>query len=309
MAALEIPAHAKINLSLDVLGKRPDGYHELKMIMQTVELHDTVSINTSAGDGISLKCKGSWVPEDKTNTAWKAAALLAGRYGIKDGISIAIDKEIPVAAGMAGGSADAAAVLKGLNELFSLGLDLGTLKEIGRLVGADVPYCLEGGTRLAEGIGERLTELPDFSGVEVLLINPGISVSTAWVYGNLKAEQIGSEERPETDTLIGALSAHDTAAVARNMKNVLERVTIPRHPVIREAKDRLLELGALGSMMSGSGPTVFGIFADRALAARAMNRLSEDNRWTCRLTRTTRTTGTLGTIGSIETADGGAQAY
>jgi 4-diphosphocytidyl-2-C-methyl-D-erythritol kinase len=172
MAVLEIPAHAKINLGLDVLGKRPDGYHELKMIMQTLELHDTVRLETTGGAGISLKCGSRFVPEDSTNTAWKAAALLMDRYEIKGGVRINIIKRIPVAAGMAGGSSDAAAVLRGLNELFSLGLGRDILRELGKLVGADVPYCIEGGTRLAEGIGERLTVLSDFSGSTFCWSNP-----------------------------------------------------------------------------------------------------------------------------------------
>ncbi|HEX2945344.1 MAG TPA: 4-(cytidine 5'-diphospho)-2-C-methyl-D-erythritol kinase [Clostridia bacterium] len=286
MAVLEIPAHAKINLSLDVLGKRPDGYHELRMIMQTVELHDTVRLETTEETAITLKCGSRFVPEDSTNTAWKAAALLMDRYGIKGGVRINIIKRIPVAAGMAGGSADAAAVLRGMNKLFSLGLGGDTLRELGRLVGADVPYCIEGGTRLAEGTGERLTALEDFGGVDILLVKPGIGVSTAWVYGNLKADEIRDEERPDTDTLIQALTERDIDTLAHNMKNVLERVTIPRHGIIREAKERLMELGALGSMMSGSGPTVFGIFRDAGSASEALQKLSADDRWICRQTRT-----------------------
>lgn len=287
MAALEIPAHAKINLSLDVLGKRPDGYHELKMIMQTVELHDTVRLSTTEQKGITLECGSRFVPEDSTNTAWKAAALMMDRYRANSGVRISIVKRIPVAAGMAGGSADAAAVLRGLNELLSLGLDFDALRELGKLVGADVPYCVEGGTRLAEGIGERLTVLADFNGVDILLVKPNIGVSTAWVYGNLRADEIRDEERPDTDMLISAVYAHDAATVAGNMKNVLERVTIPRHGIIREAKAQLLELGAMGSMMSGSGPTVFGIFPDTASAAGALRKLSADRRWSCLQTRTT----------------------
>ncbi len=290
MAALDIPAHAKINLGLDVLGKRPDGYHELKMIMQTVELHDTVRLSTTEENGITLECGSRFVPGDSTNTAWKAAALLMDRYGTKSGVRINIVKRIPVAAGMAGGSADAAAVLRGLNELFSLGLGVDTLRELGKLVGADVPYCIEGGTRLAEGIGERLTVLRDFSGVDILLVKPNIGVSTAWVYGNLRADEIRDEERPDTDMLISAIYAQDAAVVAENMKNVLERVTIPRHGIISEAKTRLMELGALGSMMSGSGPTVFGIFPDAGSAAVALRKLSADQRWNCLQTRTTNLT-------------------
>jgi 4-diphosphocytidyl-2-C-methyl-D-erythritol kinase len=187
---------------------------------------------------------------------------------------------------MAGGSADAAAVLRGLNELFSLGLGVDALRELGKLVGADVPYCIEGGTRLAEGIGERLTVLRDFSGIDILLVKPNIGVSTAWVYGNLRADEIRDEERPDTD-MLSAINAQDAAVVAGNMKNVLERVTIPRHGIISEAKTRLMELGALGSMMSGSGPTVFGIFPDAESAAAALRKLSADHSWSCLQTRTT----------------------
>lgn len=286
MAVLEIPAHAKINLSLDVLGRREDGYHELRTIMQTVKLHDMIRLETADGSGISLECGSRWVPEDGANTAWKAAGLLMSRYGIKGGLHIKITKEIPVAAGMAGGSADAAAVLRGLNTLFSLGLDSDTLRDVGKQVGADVPYCIEGGTRLAEGIGERLTVLPDFSGVNILLVKPGIGVSTAWVYENLRADEIPERERPDIPLLVRAISGHDIKTVACNMKNVLEHVTTPRYGIIREIKDRLLELGALGSMMSGSGPTVFGIFPDGISAQEAYAKLSADRRWICRQTRT-----------------------
>jgi 4-diphosphocytidyl-2-C-methyl-D-erythritol kinase len=313
MSALELAANAKINLSLDVLGKREDGYHELRMIMQTIALHDTVRIE-AIPEGIVLECGSGpvpkygtsepvpegtaggrapgdgtrrWVPEDRTNTAWKAAELLKNTFGMKSGIKIKIVKRIPVAAGLAGGSSDAAAVLRGVNELFSLGLGNEELKRLGRQIGADVPYCVEGGTRLAEGIGERLTALPDFSGVEVVLVKPRVGVSTAWVYGNLKTAEISGPDRPDTELLKRALEARDIKGVAANMKNVLEKVTIPRYDVVRQAKDKLLKYGACGSMMSGSGPTAFGLFEDSRTAAAAFEKLAADKRWQCFRTKTT----------------------
>lgn len=286
MAILEVPAHAKINLSLDVLHKRADGYHELRMIMQTVELHDMVRIETTDDEGITLECGVKWVPRDSRNTAWKSAQLLMDHCGIRSGIKIAIVKRIPVAAGLAGGSADAAAVLRGLNKLFSTGLDYSELRGLGRQVGADVPYCIEGGTKLAEGIGERLTSLPDCNGIDIVLVKPRISVSTAWVYGNLKAAEIMQRDRPDTELVMKSLAAMDIPMAAKHMKNVLELVTIPRYGIVQEVKDRLMHTGALGSMMSGSGPTVFGIFSDSNAAAKACDELSKDNRWQCYRTRT-----------------------
>lgn len=285
MSCLELKAHAKINLSLDVLGKREDGYHELRMIMQTVALHDTVLLE-AVPHGIILECSGKWVPEDRTNTAWKAADLLKCKFGIKSGIKIRIIKRIPVAAGLAGGSSDAAAVLRGVNELFSLGISPADLRQLGKQVGADVPYCISGGTMLAEGIGEKLTKLPDFSGIDVVLVKPGIGVSTAWVYGNLRISEIIDRDRPDAELLSKALKMRDIRTVAENMKNVLESVTIPDYDIVRQAKEKLLEFGALGSMMSGSGPTSFGIFPDGNSAAEAFKKLTGDKRWKCFHTKT-----------------------
>jgi 4-diphosphocytidyl-2-C-methyl-D-erythritol kinase len=286
MPGLELKAHAKVNLSLDVLAKREDGYHELRMIMQTVALHDSVLLE-AAPAGIILECSSRWVPEDRSNTAWKAADLLRCKFGINSGIKIKIIKRIPVAAGLAGGSSDAAAVLRGVNELFSLGLSLNDLKLLGKQVGADVPYCINGGTMLAEGIGEKLTQLPDFSGVDIVLVKPRIGVSTAWVYGNLRTSEIIDGDRPDTNLLSDALKTRDIRTVAENMKNVLESVTIPKYDIVRIAKDKLLELGAFGSMMSGSGPTAFGIFPDGKSAGQACGILAGDKRWECFRTKTT----------------------
>ena len=286
MTGLEIEAHAKINLSLDVLRKREDGYHDLKMIMQTVTLHDTVKLE-AVDKGIRLECNSKWVPCDGANIAWKAAGLLIDQYNIKSGVKITITKRIPVAAGLAGGSADAAAVLRGMNDLFSLGLDPAELRSLGKQLGADVPYCIGGGTKLAEGIGDKLTEVPDFSGVDIVLVKPKIGVSTAWVYGNLVLSDIADHDRPDIDLISGALAQRDIKRVAGNMKNVLEHVTIPRYSIVQEAKHKLLEFGASGSMMSGSGPTVFGIFSEGSTAVEAYNRLAKDRRWQCFCTKTT----------------------
>jgi 4-diphosphocytidyl-2-C-methyl-D-erythritol kinase len=284
MAKLELKAYAKINLSLDVLGKMENGYHELRMIMQTVDLYDIVTLDTRP-EGISIECGGSRIPADKTNIAWKAAATMMEQFGISEGVNIGIQKRIPIAAGLAGGSSDAAAVLRGMNQLFSLNLNAEELCQVGKMVGADVPYCVRGGTMLAEGIGEILTELPDFSGVELVLLKPKVGVSTAWVYGNLKLSEVPDGSRPGTEHLIQALEQKDLRYIARNMKNVLEGVTIPKYEVVQQAKDKLLAMGSAGSMMSGSGPTVFGIFEDRAAADEAARKLSIDGRWYCYRTR------------------------
>lgn len=283
MATMEMAANAKINLSLDVLRKREDGYHELRMIMQSVELHDTVILEPGGTD-IRVECNSRWVPNNSDNIACKAAALIMDKYGIKSGLGIRIIKRIPVAAGMAGGSTDAAAVLKGLNQLFSIGLDTAALMETGRQIGADVPYCIAGGTMLAEGIGEVLTPLKSFSGINLVIIKPETGVSTAWVFKNLDLKK--PVERPNTKLLTYAVENRDITSVAANMKNVLESVTTSRYRIVSEAKERLMELGALGSMMTGSGPSVFGIFEDGDRASAAYKAALKDKRWNCILTKT-----------------------
>jgi 4-diphosphocytidyl-2-C-methyl-D-erythritol kinase len=283
MDKLYIKAMGKINLSLDVVGKRPDGYHDLKMIMQTVELHDDIYIS-KADNGISVMCEHSLVPEGESNLAYKAAKALCEYTGQSLGVQISISKNIPVAAGMAGGSSDAAAVLKGMNQLFSLGLDINVLKEIGNKLGADVPYCLCGGTMLAEGTGNILTPLTEFSDVNLVLIKPKIEVSTAWVFKNYNNADVIT--RPDTDLLINALEHGNLRAVGENMANVLESVTIKTYPVIEEIKNDLLAYGALGSLMSGSGPTVFGVFDDFNNAQKAYLKMSENCQLDCYLTKT-----------------------
>ena len=282
MHSFETKARAKINLSLDVMGKRPDGYHTVKMIMQSIELHDKVFIEVVDG-GIEVTSDNCWIPSGSENIAFKAAKLIIDRFGIKKGIKIRIEKRIPVAAGLAGGSSDAASVLKGINQMFALDISETELMAMGKQIGADVPYCMKGGTMLAEGIGELLTELTPVQDVNILLVKPKIGVSTAWVYKNLDFEDI--IDRPDTEALISAIQGGRLDALAKGMKNVLETVTIPKYGVIREIKTKLLELGAVGSMMSGSGPTVFGIFNNLESMQNAFDKIKSD-RWECFLTKT-----------------------
>jgi 4-diphosphocytidyl-2-C-methyl-D-erythritol kinase len=282
MHSFEAKARAKINLSLDVTGKRPDGYHIVKMIMQSIDLHDNVFIEVADG-GIEVTSDCYWLPSGSENIAYKAAKIMFDRFGINKGIKIRIEKRIPVAAGLAGGSTDAAAVLKGINQLFKLDIDESELMIIGKQIGADVPYCIKGGTMLAEGIGEILTELAPLPEVYLVLVKPKIGVSTAWVYKNLNINQ--ELDRPDTEVLITAIKNNRLDVLAKDMKNVLETVTISKYKVIQEIKTKLLELGALGSMMSGSGPTVFGIFDSLDSAQYALDRIKTD-RWECFLTKT-----------------------
>ncbi|WP_010246580.1 4-(cytidine 5'-diphospho)-2-C-methyl-D-erythritol kinase [Acetivibrio cellulolyticus] len=284
MDSICIKARAKINLSLDVLGKREDGYHDVRMIMQSIGLHDKVFLEAIDERCIKVTCDKHWVPTDCDNIAYKAAAVLMDKFDIPKGISIRIVKKIPVAAGLAGGSADAAAVLKGMNDIFSLNLKEDDLMQLGKSIGADIPFCIKGGTMLAEGIGEVLTEIEPLRNVNIVLVKPRISVSTAWVYKNLEIGKISS--RPDTELLINLIEKKDIQNLGKNMVNVLEAVTINRHRVISEIKEKLVSLGALGSMMSGSGPTVFGVFGNRVTAEKACKNINRDNTWECILTET-----------------------
>ncbi len=271
---ISLNAHAKINLSLDVLSRREDGYHNLQMIMQTIQLHDTVNVS-EIQTGIEIQCQAPYVPNNSSNIAYKAAELLLGSYKINKGVRIVIDKKIPVAAGLAGGSSDAAAVLKGINTLFNLGIELSELMKIGKTIGADVPYCLLGGTALAEGIGEKLTPIKPLENIPLVLVKPKIGVSTAWVYKNLNLDNINN--RPDTKELITAIEEGNIRFVAENMSNVLESVTAPRYSIIDKIKKDLTDKGAIGSMMSGSGPTVFGIFENSTTAQAAKKALNIKN--------------------------------
>lgn len=262
-----LKARAKINLSLDVLAKRPDGYHEVKMIMQTVNLYDLIYIKKIRVPKIIIQTNLFWLPTDERNLAYRAAKLFLEKTNIESGIFIELDKKIPVAAGLAGGSSDAAAVLVGLNKLFKTHFSKTALMEMGKELGADVPYCIFRQTALAEGIGEKLTELPSLPSFYVLIAKPPISVSTAEVYQSLNLNQVA--ERPNTEKLIDFIERKDIEGVAKGMVNVLEEVTIKKYPVIDQLKKFIIQQGALGAMMSGSGPTVFGIFKDKKMAQKA----------------------------------------
>ena len=268
-----LKALAKINLGLDVLGKRENGYHDVRMVMQTIYLYDNVTMEKTEEAGIHLECNLFYLPVDDTNIAYKAAKLLMDEFDIKEGVRIVLDKHIPVAAGLAGGSANAAAVLVGMNRLFSLGLTQKDLMERGVSLGADVPYCVMRGTVLAEGIGEILTPLPPLPRCCVLIAKPGISVSTKTVYEKLDSQEI--TEHPDIDGILEGLDRQDLLKVASSMGNVLENVTIGDYPIIEEIKDVMKDAGALNAMMSGSGPTVFGIFDDRSKAKEAQQKLRE----------------------------------
>lgn len=269
MDKIQLKALAKINLGLDVLRRREDGYHEVKMIMQTISLCDELELRRRKQPGIHVKTNLHYLPTNENNLVYKAAKLLMEEFQIGDGIAIQLQKRIPVAAGMAGGSSDAAAVLWGMNQMYGLGLSRRELMERGVRLGADVPYCVLRGTALAEGIGERLKTLPPMPKCYILLAKPGISVSTRFVYENLHANDLKPEQHPDVDAMIEAMKENDLKLLTARMGNVLELVTIPAHPVIEEIRKCMLEAGALGAMMSGSGPTVFGIFDTQAKARKA----------------------------------------
>ena len=264
---ISLKALAKINLGLDVVRRREDGYHEVRMIMQTIYLYDRLDIKRTKESGIQIQTNLSFLPVNENNLIYKAAKLLMDEFSITDGVSVKLDKRIPVAAGMAGGSTDAAAMLFGMNRLFSLGLTKRQLMERGVQIGADVPYCIMRGTALAEGIGEALSPLPPMVKCPVLIAKPSISVSTKFVYQNLKLDD--TTVHPDIDLLIEDIKSKNLYDIAAHMGNVLETVTIPNYPVIDGIKKHMLSHGAVGAMMSGSGPTVFGLFDDEDTAKKA----------------------------------------
>lgn len=257
---MRLRAMAKINLGLDVIRRREDGYHEVRMIMQTIRMYDTLDIRRKRTPGIALSVNLPYIPCDERNLVYKAAKLLMDEFQIKEGVSIKLTKAIPVAAGMAGGSSDAAAAFVGINRLFRLGLTEEELMKRAVGTGADVPYCIMRGTALAEGIGEKLRQLPPLPDCYVLIGKPGVSVSTKMAYENLKLDQI--KRHPDIDGMIRDIQKGDLYSMTEKMENVFEPGIIERYPVIRKIKDFMKEKGALGAMMSGSGPTVFGIFDD-----------------------------------------------
>ncbi len=260
-------AYAKINIGLDVLRRRADGYHEVKMIMQTVDIYDELVLERRKQPGIELRMDNSELPSGGDNLICRAADLLFREKEITGGVNISLTKRIPIAAGMAGGSADAAAALRGVNELFDLGYSLTELQALGVGLGADIPYCLAGGTMLSEGIGEILTPLPAPPAAHLVIAKPDVNVSTAFVYGNLHADRLAWH--PDIDGMIAALQKGDLDGITGRLGNVLETVTVKAHPVIEQIKELLRKQGAENALMSGSGPTVFGIFKEKETAARA----------------------------------------
>lgn len=264
---MKLRAYAKINLGLDVIHRREDGYHEVKMIMQTVDLYDQLLIEKSEEPGIRLTTNLSFIPVNGDNLVCRAARLLMDQYHVTEGVNMELQKRIPVAAGMAGGSSDAAAALVGINRLFHLGLSRQELMEQGVKIGADVPYCILGGTALSEGIGEILTPLSPMPKCYILIGKPGISVSTKFVYTHLKLDE--TTRHPDIDGMIQAIGDQNLMGITERMENVLEQVTIPEYPVIEEIKNHMKSHGALNALMSGSGPTVFGIFNEEKAAKAA----------------------------------------
>ncbi len=271
MKSVVLKARAKINLTLDVTGVRDDGYHLVEMIMQTISLYDTVSVKKMPKKGIWLKCDVKWLPCDERNIAYKAAKLMIEKFNLEEGVAISITKKIPVAAGLAGGSADCAAVLKGMNIVYDLGLSDEELMEIGVKLGSDVPFCIMEGTVLAEGIGEKLTPLPACPEMDMVLVKLPVSVSTPTVYRELDNEVISYH--PNTKEMIKAIENKDIKKISDELSNVLEIVTIKMHPKIEKIKESLKEMGAIGAIMSGSGPSVFGIFENKDAACEAADKI------------------------------------
>lgn len=271
MKKVVLKAYGKVNLGLDVVRRRDDGYHEVRMIMQTVGLFDRLELRKTSGDSIRLSANLKFLPLDEQNLVYQAIAAVKQKYSLKGGVEGYLEKRIPIAAGMAGGSSDCAAALRGMNQLFELGLKEEELCEIGAGLGADVPYCVIGGTALAEGIGEKLKKLPPVPDCHILIAKPGISVSTKIVYENLDVPGLSSH--PDITGMISAIENQDLKGITGRMENVLETVTIPRYPAIDEIKEFLLKQGAENALMSGSGPTVFGIFASEEKAQRALSNL------------------------------------
>ena len=270
---MKIKAYAKINISLDIVGKREsDGYHLLKMIMQNIDLYDEISIEKQK-EGITISCNKNYVPTDSRNLAYKAASLFKETYNIDDGVHIDIVKNIPVSAGLAGGSTDAAAVLKLMNKIFEVNASDEELMNIGLKLGADIPYCINGGTALCEGIGEKITTLAPFKDKILVLVKPSFGVSTKEVYKSFNLDRV--RVHPKTDSLIEAMENDDLYYVANNMKNLLENVTLRKHNILIKIKEEMNRYGAVGSMMSGSGPSVFAFFDDMLKAQRCYEKMKE----------------------------------
>ncbi len=264
MDSIRLKARAKINLSLDVLGKREDGYHDVRMVMQTIGIYDRLIITKIPEDEIRIQSNLFYLPINENNLIYKAAKLLKEKFGFAGGVDVNLNKFIPVAAGMAGGSTDAASTLFGINKIYELGLSQNKLMELGVQIGADVPYCIMRGTALAEGIGEQLSRLKPVPHMWIVVAKPPINISTKLVYEQLDMNDI--LYHPNVDKMIQAINKESIEEIAANMGNVLERVTIPLYPIIDSIKNDMLSHGAINAMMSGSGPTVFGIFPNERTA-------------------------------------------
>ena len=275
MDTLTRKAYAKINLGLDVLRRREDGYHEVKMIMQTVDIYDVLTFVKAPADVFRLSVDSAQIPDDDNNLVLKAARLLFATAGIDAGVEVTLQKNIPVAAGMAGGSTDAAATLIGLNALYDLRFTTEQLQEIGVKLGADIPYCIMGGTALSQGIGEILRPLPAPPRAHLVIAKPDLMISTKYVYENLHANSL--MVHPNIDGMIEALSNRDLIKMCSLMGNVLETVTEKENPIITQIKDLMKEQGATGALMSGSGPTVFGIFTEEEKARNCFQKIQEEN--------------------------------
>lgn len=273
MERLELKAYAKVNLGLDVIRKRGDGYHELRMIMQTVDLYDTLTLEKTEAEGISMTCNAEGLPCDESNLVYKSAKLMFEEYKLPGGIRMHLEKRIPMAAGMAGGSTDAAAVFNGMNKLYDLNISKERLCELGVKIGADVPYCIVGGTALSEGIGEVLTRLPNVPDCVVLIAKPDFDVSTKYVFENLHANSL--TYHPDIDAMTEAIRNGDLPGIIKVMDNVLETVTEAKYTEITAIKNVMKEHGAMRAMMSGSGPTVFGLYEDKKAAEEAAKAIRE----------------------------------
>jgi 4-diphosphocytidyl-2-C-methyl-D-erythritol kinase len=273
MDQIKLKARAKINLGLDVIRRREDGYHEVRMVMQNIDLYDMIAIEKTSNKGIEILTNLSYLPTNEDNLIYKAAKLLIDEFAIENGVKINLNKHIPVAAGMAGGSADAAVVLQGINKMFGLGLCEKELMERGLKLGADVPYCIMRGTALSEGIGEILTPLPAAPYCQVLIAKPGISVSTKYIYENLHVDEI--TRHPDINGIVEAIKEQNLIKIANKLENVLETVTVKKYPIIEEIKDFMKNRGALNALMSGSGPTVFGLYNEKEVAMKAYKELKQ----------------------------------
>ncbi len=273
MAELCLQANAKINLFLEVLDRRPDGYHNIETVFQSIDLHDVITLRESASGDVEIRCDDPRVPLDSSNLAYRAADLLSRESGKRYGVEIHILKRIPVGAGLAGGSTDAAATLIGLNELWGLGYGVDNLMRLGGKLGADVPFCIMGGTALGQGRGDELTRLAPFSGIPVVIANPGFQVSTAWAYGSLKDLGL-TRERKSANILVGKMQQRDVSAVEEKLFNIFENVVMTEHPLVRQIKEEFIRAGASGALMTGSGPTVFALAQDASNAQHIYEQVS-----------------------------------